>query len=400
MNKAGVGEGIHRTTLGQYYTSSRVSEILVAAMDADHGVSILDLGAGNGQLTRAALTRWQPSSLITVELDNSSVLKQCHVHHQHIQGDALDVDLPNRIKKLYGEFDVAVCNPPYIRPSWRPDFRRILEEAGLGEVCPVFQDVRAEILFLAQNLRMTRDGGQIGLVVPDGPITGERCTDLRRHLLARHAIKCVISLPRNVFSGTEARAHIIVLRKSVRDQKQIALLRLSEQGELSSPIHIDPGEAVFRMDYEFHRSRIESNDDHLVTLREIGASIVRGRASSINTKTSIRQVFHTSSFREHSNWAGISLPRSVAHGDLVELAIPGDILVARVDRKLETKICRVRSGAAQFSDCIFRVRVSSAWSQKVFSSLTSSRGSAWLSSHARGVGARYITRQTLLDFGV
>lgn len=401
MDKAGTGEATHRAALGQYYTSNRVGEILVAAMDAEYGAAILDLGAGSGQLTRAALTRWQPSSLITVELDKSSLLERCHIHHQHICGDALDVNLPTRIKELYGEFDVAICNPPYIRPSWRPDFKRILAEAGLADACPVFQDTRAEVLFLAQNLRMTRDGGQIGLVVPDGPITGERCKDLRAHLLARHAVKCVISLPRNVFSGTETRAHILVLRKSVQDGKEISLLRLDEYGKLSAPIYISQAEAAFRMDYEYHRLRIGHNDHSLTTLREIGASVVRGSISSIGIKKSLRQVFHTSSFRDHKERAEISLPYSSSdfNGPNI-LATPGDILVARVDRSLEVKVCRVSRGVMEISDCIFRVRMPESWSYRMFDSLVSLRGKEWLSTYARGVGARYITRQTLLDFEV
>ncbi|MFY1004857.1 N-6 DNA methylase, partial [Escherichia coli] len=86
----------------------------------------------------------------------------------------------------HGLFDLAVCNPPFFRPDWNRDFARILQYADLADACPSTSDVTAEILFLAQNLRMVRDGGKIALIAPDGLLTGWRSSAFRRALMDRH----------------------------------------------------------------------------------------------------------------------------------------------------------------------------------------------------------------------
>jgi len=159
------------TSLGQYFTVGPVSDHLVGLFDNTSATDILDLGAGGGALSAAAVRRWSGVSLTTVDIDHrvaaflSETLQAApnalHVHHV---ADALDVDLPEVMRGR--AFELAVCNPPYSKIAWREGFARILSEAGLEELHAVPKEaLTSDVLFLAQILRLAKPGAEIGVIV-------------------------------------------------------------------------------------------------------------------------------------------------------------------------------------------------------------------------------------------
>lgn len=170
----------HPESLARFYTDKKISELLVGLLRSIKANRIVDLGSGSGSLAAAARRRWRHAEIVTVDIDSSGTsraresLRPLGLRHRHIRADALDLSLPNRLVSQGRLFDVAVCNPPYLSPSWRKGFEHILEQAGLLPAYPVMSNAGADILFIAQNLRLVRDGGQLGLIVPDGVIAGRR----------------------------------------------------------------------------------------------------------------------------------------------------------------------------------------------------------------------------------
>lgn len=79
------------------------------------------------------------------------------------------------------------------------------------------------------------------------------------------------------------------------------------------------------------------------------------------------------------------------------IAESGDILLARVGRNLETKVCMVKKGYAKVSDCIFILRVHPELRRQVFDFLISEVGQRSLSSAAHGVAAKFITSDALMN---
>jgi type I restriction enzyme M protein len=401
--RADVNEIGNIVPAGRYYTKTPISDLLVALM-ADRSPSrLLDLGSGTGSLTAAARERWASANIVTVDIDRAAFPQFRKIEgigavgHHHVVADVLDADLPTLLP--HGVFDAAICNPPYGRSlSWKPSFKKILRDAGLCEAGISFEDAGAETMFLAQNLRLTHASAQLGLIVPDGLITGQRSMGIRRALLTQHRIECAVQLPRGSFFNTDAQAFILVLRKGLASRK-IRLHRLSLEGTLSAAIAIDRQQAIRRLDYNYYESIAETSSP--ITLEDVGAEVVRGRFQSAEVRGLALKganVFHTTSFpdgRERARCA-LSGGRIFRRCSETAWARTGDILLARVDRALHRKVCLVVSGSAPISDCVFRIRVPPKWRKAVFRSLISHAGEWRLRTTARGVAAQMIAKGDLM----
>ncbi|TQF09466.1 N-6 DNA methylase [Myxococcus llanfairpwllgwyngyllgogerychwyrndrobwllllantysiliogogogochensis] len=392
----------YRDPLGRYYTRSDISQLLVACISSRRPRLIVDLGCGSGSLMQAARDRWQGATIIGVDLDASAVRHTGRPSGHTIETDALHVNLPQNPSFINGGADVAVCNPPYIRPKWRKQFATILSSAGISVAPAAFAEAGAVILFLAQNLRLLKPGGTLGLIVPDSLISGEKLQDFRKQLCDSHTVERVIKLPRRAFIATEAQTHILILRKSTGFREPIKLQSLSSGRKLVTLAVASREEAVWRMDGEaiLKRRAAQGASGH-PTLRDLGATVHRGKLTSCDART-LAGSFHTSDFSGQSS-ISFSRHRSIAalrNASRQVLAGPGDILVARVGRNLASQICYVERGHAVLSDCVFCLRAPHEMATRIFTFLISKAGRYSLSTAARGVAASYLTRQALLDVGV
>lgn len=390
-------------SLNRFYTRKAMGALLVDQLGSFTPRNVLDLGAGEGTLSAAVGRRWKEAIAVTVDVDPDIVenlrknLKDAGVQsHRHHICDVLEPTLPDSLVE-HGAFDLAVCNPPFFRPAWNRNFARILQRANLAGACPTIADVSAEILFLAQNLCMVRDGGKIALIAPDGLLTGWRMTEFRRALMAGHSIDCVVQLPNHSFHDTEARCFVLIITKNAGPTQQVKLLRYDAVTGLSDRIMISADDAERRMDFDFHA--FQANDEgRAATLRQLGADIKRGSVDTMVRKGANYATFHTSDYRFGQNGtlfldSDLGLPENCR----LIVAEPGDILIARIDRSLHQKVAMVVSGRAVVTDCVYRVRVPSETRKAVFDALRSPAGAERLRSITKGVGARLLGKADLFD---
>ncbi len=391
--------------LGRYYTDPAVGQVFISLFDRCQASSILDLGSGAGSLTFAAARRWIDARIQTVDVDLGAeehirigMASYGHLYHNHLVADVLDENLP----EIFGgkRFDLAVCNPPYTRIKWREGFSRILAEAGMEGLRTLSPwTLSSDIMFIAQILRLAEPGAEVGVIVPDGLISAKRHRAVRQALLERVRVMRVVQLPRRSFRGTEAQAHVIVFRNERGRGESIEISNLDTDG-VSYPISVAKDDACIRMDYGYHRST-KGHLRNAFSLRSIGAEIIRGSLSSAEARQCYEPVFHTSSFNQPSAF-DYRLDGSSLTPDRPgrRIAQSGDILLARVDRELQKKICVVRQGQAVLTDCIYRIRVPANWRDSVIRGLLSDAGQAALVGAARGVGARMLSKEDLLDLEI
>ncbi|MRR56447.1 MAG: hypothetical protein EG822_18435 [Deltaproteobacteria bacterium] len=389
--------------LGRYYTDSMVGALLVNSMGLACPGTVLDLGAGEGALVGEASKIWKSSRFITVDIDanaGSALLPKLKgsiiTHHTT---DALDFALAERLGLGQGGVDAAICNPPYLRPRWEKHFAAILEEAGLSHVLPHISEVPSDLLFIAQNFRLLCNGGRLGLILPDGIVSGEKFTSFRKTLINKHRIERVIELPRRIFRNTDAKAHIVVVSKHGKASDQITIQRIEQNGLLSPQLKLPAHFAEKRLDYSYHVQTTSCIKLNQRKIADVALSVSRGSFSSSNRNNVDFPVFHTTDFSlcEDSAPPAFRLSHENNETTTEVVASPGDILVARVGRNLSQKVCMVRSGRVAISDCIWLLRVVPEHREAILAYLRSAKGRNALEAACHGVGAKFITKSALLE---
>lgn len=393
--------------LNRFYTRKEIGKLLTQqigiAQQQGCPHRVIDLGAGDGSLSASVAECWKGMEIITVDIDpdciqdlHANITEAGAARHQHHVQDVLDPNLTTALA-VHDGFDLAVCNPPFFKPEWRRDFASILHHANFADACPSNADVSAEILFLAQNLRLVRKGGTIALIAPDGMITGWRTKPLRRALMSQHRIDCVLQLPPHSFHDTEARCFVLILTKLGGPTRAVKLLRYDAVSGLSKPLFVNADEGEQRLDYEYHAGKV-AHGTHVSTLRQLGADIQRGSVSTVEAREATFPIFHTSDYSDmNSGCVELAPTMPVLGGKRLIVAQPGDILMARVDRRLHEKVVLVASGMAVLTDCVYRVRLPKNVQDSAFRALRSVEGTARLLAVSKGVSARLLGKADLLD---
>ena len=396
--------------LGQFYTNRDIGEFLINQMTGITPAHVLDLGAGEGSLARAAMQRWSNVQVLTVDL-NSKALRYLSGslghndgnRHSHFRVDALSRKLPELISAKAPRPDAAVCNPPFLIPKWRKAFGEIVEEAGFSGCISVLSDVDAALLFLAQNLRLLSDDATLGIILPDSLVSASKYRLFRQTLLKLYRVHRVVRLPRRSFRNTDAQAFVAIISKGSPTTARIPLQRLSESRNVSLELTVDHQQAIERLDYAFHSEAIGSKNPakQCVALGSVSISLTRGSLTSAEAKTVRFGVVHTTDMdaSRAGRWCDLSEFRGGQRSGLYLLrAQPGDILLARVGRNLEHQVLGVAKGEPAITDCVLRLRVPDGIREAVLAQLCSPDGKAWLASRAYGVSARHIAKQDLLAF--
>lgn len=417
---SGLGQHLVRSSQnsdpwGRYYTSPDVSRSLIERIEVRKPKLVVELGSGSGSLCSAAANRWHDAQLVTVDVDHQAPNRldaeraSPSVRHSHFVHDALDAELSDKIGLRMGTVDVAVCNPPYIRPRWRSDFGRILEDAGLSGVLTSIYDAGADLLFLAQNLRLLRRNGKLGLILPDGLVAAERFRSLRQVLMRQHMVEQVVQLPRGVFKGTEAQTYLAVLSKMAGETAQVKLRQMGNDGNLSEAIDVPQDLAAKRLDYTFYTHPGVQNrrgTHQPISVSTAVNEIVRGTICSSAIAVFPAPVFHLGDFGTPAGEQAVRIvPKRFALSERAariavhdaRLALPGDILIARVGRRLENQLALVVHGPCVISDCIFALRTTDEHRERLYRFFESEAGRRALATSAHGVAARFLSKTNLFE---
>ncbi|MCP4157149.1 MAG: N-6 DNA methylase [bacterium] len=385
-------------SLCRFYTSSIVSNLLVSKFRQHSPGRVLDMGVGGGSLLKAAYERWRNADFYAIDLDGNRILENSSsfsfAKFRHIDG--LSPSLADKMNIKIGSIDVAVCNPPYYRIERTDDMKCVFEESGLSD-SKYLKRITSDVVFLAQNLQMLKDGGELGIILPDGIFTGREFEPTRKDLLENHTILGVIQLPDNIFLKTEARTHILLLEKGVQRNADIPLYRSNTYGDLEEVIYITPEEALQRMDYSFYKWKTgQYRQGAFTSLEEIGAEIKRGRNTRKDLESLGINYFHTTALPDSVKKIHV---KNSDYGKDIKTK-PGDILLARVGKRCIGRAVMVKSGSIVVTDCIYRIRVSEEFNERVWKSFVSKEGQDWLKAHAHGVCSRCISKKDLLSFPV
>lgn len=385
--------------LGQFYTERHISHLLVSKIQQDMPNNVLDLGVGQGSLLKAAWERWLNANFYCTDIDTSGIKKiRKEIPSAVIKRiNGLSGSLQKELKLQVGSIDVAVCNPPYLKISATQEMLNILEYGGLLK-CTKLPRVTSDIVFLAQNLKMLRKGGELGIILPDSLLTGQEFKLLREEILVNHRVTGIIQLPDKVFRKTEARTHILLLEKGGNIEKYVPLYKSDIYGTCNDMIQISINDLIQRMDHSYYFWRENRRSlDKSISLSEVDCELKRGSFSHKELKEKNLPFFHTSDFPKQMAMGVRFLTTVEGRGVIAQ---PGDILLARVGRGCIGRVAIVLSGSAWITDCVYRLRVPNAYTQRVLSALLSSEGQQALKALSHGVCAKIISKADLMKFPI
>jgi type I restriction enzyme M protein len=384
--------GLPRDPLSRFYSNTIVGRVVVERVFAGAPGTVVDLGSGSGALAAAASSRWPEASVITVDVDPAARLASVRLGLEHLTADATDPDLP----ELLGVdgVDVVLSNPPFGGVLPGGAFAGISGAAGIDAIDGLAPSL--ELLFAAQALRLARPGGDVVLVLSDGLATGRRNIAARRALLRAHRIVSVTQMPAGSFRRTEAAGYVLSMVKGFPPSDRIELCRVRADGSEEEPVHVNPFQAATRLDHGYHAAFRSGREGRC--LRDLGASVVRGSVEPGSGDVPREAVFHTTDFPSGDRRDALWLPRGSDRPQRrLVYAEQGDVLVARLGRRLEEKVCHVAGGWAVPTSAVLRIRMPGGDGRAVAAALMSRAGAARLAGTARGTGARMLGREDLLS---
>ncbi len=329
--------------LGRYYTNYLFSELLVQHIEINNPATVLDLGAGGGALLKAAFNRWNSAAYIAADIDRHSLLSLTSsmplVRVYHANGLKINIEKNIDLKK--SSIDVAICNPPYLKVRDKTRFNSLLSDSNLIE-CLGLKKLTSDIVFLAQNLKLLKDGGELGIILPDSILTGQEFQVLRSSLLINHNVKCVIELPDRIFPRTEAKTHIIMIEKSGSVNTKIPLLIAGKNGQCYDQIDVNSTELINRMDFSYHKFKITQAKNKTQKLGSLKVELKRGTLTNGTAKESGIKCLHSTSFK-NGNELYLVNKNKVAFRNSV-LAEKGDLVLVRVGRGCVGKVALIKRG--------------------------------------------------------
>lgn len=372
--------------LGQYYTPASTGIRLIEGLEATDPLKVCDIGAGLGDLLGAVRQRWLGAELLAADIDPQNV---AHARTRFPsadcrEADALRHDLPRLLGVEEGSMDVAVGNPPYGAMQIDPGHLSIMRDAGLADAVSPKRLTR-DIIFLAQNLRLLKPGGEMAVILPEGLAVNHVYADLRAALLERHGLWRALELPAHLFKGTEAKTIALFLRKGTTSHS-VALESVDGMG-----VQVNAGKARNRLDAGFHLQGMTPG----LRLKDLNPDIKRGALSHAQSRQLGTPLFHTTDFkyfphgRARLGTTSCTVDRwLVAHGD---------ILIPRVGSRCLAHAAMVMEGKAVFTDCVYRIRVAPEWRERLFNALRSEQGMKFRLAVSHGTCAASLSKNDLLD---
>lgn len=112
------------------------------------------------------------------------------IHYQDTLSGSFTERFPTQSKDAY---TMCVANPP---------FKGSLDEEDVDPaILRMVKTKKTELLFVAQILRLLKNGGKTAIIVPDGVLFGSSKAhqQLRKHIVENNELQGVVSLPSGVF---------------------------------------------------------------------------------------------------------------------------------------------------------------------------------------------------------
>ena len=235
---------IFRGRLGQYFTRREIVDFMVSITKPTNNSAILDPACGSGGFLVYSMKQvfsqieaayagdertifrlkdnFAKRNLYGIEI-NEKIARVAMMDmvinedgHTNIEiGSGLDSDFDNSVI-ANDSFTHILTNPPF-GDSIRSNEADKLGQAQLSgyQLAKGKQSAKSEVLFIERCTQFLRQGGMLGMVVPDGILSNPSDRHVRGYILSNYRISAIISLPSYAFrkAGSGMKTSMLIAKK-------------------------------------------------------------------------------------------------------------------------------------------------------------------------------------------
>ena len=108
-----------------------------------------------------------------------------------------------------GGFDVVMGNPPYVRSQYMDQ-----EIKGYFQKAYISASYQPDTFafFIEKGIKLLRNKGELGYIIPNGILTNNYYSKLRKYIIDNTSIKIIVDLKDNVFDGASVDTSIFILQ--------------------------------------------------------------------------------------------------------------------------------------------------------------------------------------------
>jgi type I restriction enzyme M protein len=230
--------------LGQFFTPPEVSDFIVsfAVLHLTERKSACDPACGDGVFL-APMIKYGFEEIVGVDIDKN-VIDAIPTHVKDkvkiALMDALAKDARLEREPILKEnhFNLVAGNPPFSSKYGRIRRKTILRKYKLGQG---YKSQAIEVLFLERFINLAKEGGLIGIILPDGIFLNVGYKKVREYILNNCKVLAVVSLPRAVFNSsksTTSKTSILFAIKGRRHEGKVFMVDLGSITELNEILNI------------------------------------------------------------------------------------------------------------------------------------------------------------------
>ena len=229
---------------GQFFTPEPVIDFCVEMMQPKPNEIIIDPACGSGGFLMSALKYLQKSNqgidiqnVISKNMFgfdiNKSILRIAKMKlllEANVETNVLCANSLENFEDLNDTFDLILANPPFGAKNTNSD---VLKKFDLGykwtkngneyyKTKSLQSTQNSEILFIERCLKLLKDGGRMGIVLPNGNFENPSLEYLRYYIKLKSKLLAVVKLPQETFIpfGTGVKTSILFLEKDVQNTEK------------------------------------------------------------------------------------------------------------------------------------------------------------------------------------
>ncbi|MCW6663632.1 N-6 DNA methylase, partial [Aerococcaceae bacterium NML190073] len=269
---------------GQFFTPKNIIDLMVTILKPERLKKIIDPAAGTaGFLTSAMHYVWddidntnldssakqdeQKSYAMTMlyGIEKDDFLAKISKAYMAVLGDGkaslfIEDSLNNKNwadaskAAIHDEsFDYVLTNPPFGKDVKVKD-----------ETKKLYEFEKIEHIFIERALQLLKDGGILGIILPETIFHSKKNEEIRKKLFYKHNIKAIIDIPHDTFRPfNNAKCDVIFIEKNRPQQNKILVINIQNIG------HNHLGETVYEYDIDtntFDYSKINDDIPYIIDL--------------------------------------------------------------------------------------------------------------------------------------